>query len=285
MSIGLKLSKLSYEVVNNVQSAVNLSGDAVKKGVELVYDLVKAPDHLSSVAVSVDSKHSQNTANTAAASSDFTTQLAALEWRGVVRELEPGGAVISYNTALSHGKVDMSASPNRLADASGVQTEGGFSKFRLDTSILQPISGLTALYAGFSMQRSNKYLEASERFYAGGPLGVRAYGWGDAVGSEGELLKLEVREKLDAQTTLAAFYDWGQVRKMVAANNTEAASANSVMLKGYGLSLGYELNRNTTVKGTWARRQGSAPDPINAPMSPEGEYDRNRVWLTMETRF
>ena len=285
LAVGVKLSKLTYEVVSGVQSALYVSGDAMKKGVELVYDLVKAPDHVSSMALSLESKDFHNTANNPVYSNDYMSRVAALQWKGVVRELEPGGAVMSYDTLFAHGNVDMSDSPSRLADANGAQTDGEFSKWRLGGSILQPISGMTSLFAGLSLQRANKYLDSSERFYLGGPYGVRAYGWGEGVGSEGEMLKFEVRQKLDASTTLTGFYDWGQVRSIHASNNMDAAQVGSVMLKGYGLSLGYEIDRQTILRGTWARRQGSGPDPANSPLNSDGEYDRNRFWLTMETRF
>lgn len=285
LGVGVKLSKLTYDVVSGVQSALYVSGDAMKKGVELVYDLVKAPDHMSSVALSLDNKDFHNAASNPVYSNDYMTRVTSLQWKGVVRELEPGGAVMSYDSVFSRGTVDMSDSPSRMADAQGAQTDGDFAKWRLGGSILQPMSGMTSLFAGLSLQRANKYLDSSERFYLGGPYGVRAYGWGEGVGSEGEMLKLEVRQKLDAQTTLTGFYDWGQVRSIHAANNMDASQVDSVMLKGYGMSLGYEIDRQTTLKGTWARRQGSGPDPMDGPLNPDGQYDRNRFWLTMETRF
>ena len=285
LGVGVKLSKLTYDVVSGVQSALYVSGDAMKKGVELVYDLVKAPDHVSSVALSLDNKDFHNAASNPVYSNDYMTRVTSLQWKGVMRELEPGGAVMSYDSVFSRGTVDMSGSPSRVADANGAQTDGDFAKWRLGGSILQPMSGMTSLFAGLSLQRANKYLDSSERFYLGGPYGVRAYGWGEGVGSEGEMLKLEVRQKLDAQTTLTGFYDWGQVRSIHAANNMDASQVDSVMLKGYGLSLGYEIDRQTTLKGTWARRQGSGPDPMDGPLNSDGQYDRNRFWLTMETRF
>ena len=130
------------------------------------------------------------------------------------------------------------------------------------------------------MQRSRKNLDPSERFYLGGPNGVRAYGVGEGYGSEGELATLEFRQRLSASTTIAEFYDWGRARL----TNDRAAANNNTSLSGYGVSIAQEIGKDTTIKGTWARSHGKNT-PL--PTSPNGNdnVDRNRFWLSMETRF
>jgi len=59
---------------------------------------------------------------------------------------------------------------------------------------------------------------------------------------------------------------------------------NTTTLSGYGVSIAQEVGKNTTLKGTWARSHGNN-NPL--PTSPNGgdNVDRNRFWLSMETRF
>jgi hemolysin activation/secretion protein len=204
----------------------------------------------------------------------MTSSVPSLEWKGLLREMIPGGAVFSYSTTYAHGQVDTSGASTMGGLA---VPEGIFSKFRFDGTVLQPLGGLGSVLGRLTFQKSDKNLDPSERLYLGGPLGVRAYGIGDGVGSEGGLLSLEYRQRLAAGTTLSEFYDWGGVRQV---DDTRAAT----LLKGYGLSLSQDLGDGVSLKATWARTAGQHPEPT-LPQDGDGQYDRNRFWLSMETRF
>jgi len=138
---------------------------------------------------------------------------------------------------------------------------------------MQPLGGLGSVFAGITLQRSNRNLDPSERFYLGGPMGVRAYGMGEGAGSEGEIATLEFRQRLGANTTLSEFYDWGRVRL------TQEATTSST-LSGVGVSLSHQMGNGVTLKGTWARStDNNTPLPLN-PGSNDN-VDRNRFWLSM----
>jgi hypothetical protein len=91
--------------------------------------------------------------------------------------------------------------------------------------------------------------------------------------------------KLTANTTLAEFYDWGQVRPWHNDTGTGAPAENKAVLQGYGLSLSTKLDSGITLKGTWAHRLGNEPNTSAMPRGHNGQYDRNRFWVSMETRF
>ena len=202
LKLGANASAVNYDVVNGLQTAVNLSGDALKKGVQIAYDLVSNPAESSTLALRFDTKKLHTLAANTADSAYYNTQVMGIEFRGFEREMAPGGAVLTYDAILSQGKVDMNGSPNQAADLSSEQTGGSFSKLRFSGTILQPLSGFNVFYAGLSVQRANKNLDASEKMYIGGPLGVRAYGVGEGIGSDGEVASLEFRQKLTAGRVL-----------------------------------------------------------------------------------
>jgi hemolysin activation/secretion protein len=273
LKFGVNLSKLNYEVTQHLETAIYQSGDAAKKGVDLIYQLVNEPGHISNLGLHRVSKTINSIGLDLTNSSSMNSHVSTLEWRGVFREMMPGGAVFSYGTAYSRGDVDTSGS----STMGGLTVpEGPFAKLRFDGTLLQPLGGLGSVFGRLSIQTSDKNLDPSERFYLGGPTGVRAYGVGEGIGSKGELLTLEFRQRLAAGTTLAEFYDWGGVRQ-------RDSESPKTVLKGYGLSLSQDMGGGTTLKGTWARSSGQ-PDPA-LPQNNNDQYDRNRFWLSMESRF
>jgi hemolysin activation/secretion protein len=284
LSVGASVAKLNYDIVNNLQNAVYVSGDTVKKGFQAMYDLVSDSSETSRIGLIYDTKSITNLALNYSDSEIYTSKSTGLVFKGQVRELVPGGAVLTYDTVYSHGQVNMAGSPNFAADASGEKTDGSFSKLRVYGSILQPLSGTNALFGSLTMQFASKNLDGSEKMYLGGPLGVRAYGVGEGAGSDGRLATLELRQKLGLKTTLAEFYDWGQIRPYHDGSFTPS-SVNNTTLKGIGFSLSHEFDSGVSMKGTWARREGPTPDASSMPHGHDGQFDRNRFWLTMESRF
>ena len=285
LRLGANVSAMNYDVVNGLQTAVNLSGDAIKKGVQVAYDLVNNPSELSTVALRLDTKNINTNAANHADSAYYDTRVMGIEFKGVEREMTPGGAVFTYDAIFSKGNVDMNGSPNQAADLSGEKTAGDFAKLRWTSTWLQPLGGVNSMFVGLTLQRANKNLDGSEKMYLGGPLGVRAYGVGEGMGSDGELMSIEFRQKLSAGTTLSEFYDVGHVRPWHDGNAPGAPAKNGAMLKGMGLSLAHKFETGIMLKGTWAHRLGEEPDSSSMPRGHDGHYDRNRFWLTMESRF
>jgi hemolysin activation/secretion protein len=285
LKLGANLSSFNFDVVNDLQNAVNLSGDGIKKGLLLAYDLVNSPNQLSTLGLHYDVKSIHTTAATFTDSAYYDTKVMGIKFKGFEREMVPGGAVFSYDAMFSKGTVDMAGSPNEAADLSGEQTAGEFSKFRLSASVFQPLGGVHAFYTGLTLQRASKNLDGSEKIYLGGPLGVRAYGVGEGMGSDGELVTFEFRQKLTANTTLSEFYDRGHVRAWHDGSAPGAPANNSATLQGYGLSLTHRLDTGATLRGTWAHRLGDEPDTAAMPRGHSGQYDRNRFWVSLESRF
>lgn len=285
LKVAASMSNLNYNAVNGLQTAVNVSGDAIKMGVQLAYQLVNAPGELSTVSLEVDNKKIHTTALNYTDSAYYDTRVMGIRFKGIEREMTPGGAVFTYDAVFSKGNVDMNGSPNQAADLSGENTAGAFSKLRWSSTLLQPLGGINAMFAGLTLQRANKNLDGSEKMYLGGPLGVRAYGVGEGMGSDGELLNIEFRQKLSAGTTLSEFYDVGHIRPWHDDNSPGAPAKNGTVLRGMGLSLVSKFENGIMLKGTWAHRLGQDPDASSMPAGHDGHYDRNRFWLSLESRF
>ncbi len=285
LKLGAQLSSFNYDVVNDLQTAVNLSGDGLKKGLILAYDFVNNASEMSSLGLTYDIKSLNTTAVNSADSAYYDTRVMGIKFKGFERELAPGGAVFTYDATLSKGSVDMDGSPNQAADLAAENTGGDFAKLRLSLSVLQPLSGAHSFYTGLTLQRADKNLDASEKIYLGGPLGVRAYGVGEGMGSDGEMLNFEFRQKLAANTTLSEFYDWGRVRAWHDNSAPGAPANNTSTLQGVGVSLAHRFDAGITLKGTWARKLGDEPDTAAMPRGHSGQYDRNRFWFSMESRF
>jgi hemolysin activation/secretion protein len=285
LKLGANFSAFNYDVVNGLQTAVNLSGDAIKKGVLVAIDLANNPSEVSTLGLHYDVKKLNTTAVTYADSAYYDTKVMGIQFKGMAREMAPGGSVFTYDAMVSSGNVDMNGSPNKAADLSGEQTGGAFSKLRFNGTILQPLSGINAMFGGLTIQRANKNLDGSEKIYLGGPMGVRAYGVGEGMGSDGELATFELRHKLSAGTTLSEFYDWGHVRPWHNGSASGAPVVNTAILQGYGLSLASKFESGITLKGTWAHRLGNDANTAAMPRGHDGQYDRNRFWMSLESRF
>lgn len=275
LKLGARVSDLSYEVVETVQNATYASGEAVKKGLFLAYELVNTPAEYSSLGLRYDTAKLRNQGMGLNESAYYDTRVMGIEFKGFEREMAPGGAVFTYDARLSKGEVDMAGSPNQQADLQDENTGGTFTKFLFSGSILQPLGGINSAYLGLTLQHANKNLDASEKLYLGGPMGIRAYGVGEGAASKGQIATFELRQRLSAKTTLAEFYDVGRVRAWQdASGNTQPAAS----LSGAGMSLSHKLDSGINLKATWARRTGDTPDNIDA-------HDRNRFWLSIDTRF
>jgi hypothetical protein len=85
------------------------------------------------------------------------------------------------------------------------------------------------------------------------------------------------------------FYDWGQITAVnhvnTAPSGAELTPLNAYSLHGYGVSVSWAAPFGAQVKGTWARRLGSNPNPTAAGLDQDGSLDLDRFWLTASLPF
>ena len=195
-------------------------------------------------------------------------------------------APVSASLTLTGGTLDLDDSPTQSSDASTTQTDGLFHKLRYSVSRTQVLDEVLSLSMAISGQLADRNLDASEKFYLGGPSGVRAYPVNEGSGSYGQLINLELRYRLPLGFTLSVFTDHGRVQVNRNNSYSGASSLNSYSMKGRGVSLAWqpwrEKGYGPSLKLTYARRIGENPNPASTGLDQDGSLLRERLWLSAE---
>lgn len=283
--MGLNASAMSYEVVVGEQGMVGAVGRAMTQGMEWIYPLLREDDRSATVTLTADNKNFQNTSAQGLVMSDYNAKVMTAQVSGFYRDLNPGGGTGTYALQLSHGIINLDGSLSQQTDATTVQTEGIFNKIRLNGSWQQPITTQTSALVSVSGQLADKNLDSSEKMQLGGMNGVRAYPTGEGSGTDAQLIQLEIKHQLESGINMAAFYDWGQVWLAHDPSYPGGPQHNRNVYKGFGASIGYTTEDGINIKATWARKDGSNPNPTQTGNDQDGTRDRNRYWLQVTLPF
>ena len=284
LRLGINASRLQYQLVSSDFSALGANGTSDSAGIDASYPLLRSRTRNVYASFSADSKHFSNS-SAGVAVSVYSNKPVSIGLNGNAFDEFGGGGANSASLLLTYGNINLNGSPNQASDAATVQAAGAYSKWRYAVSRQQMLSDSLALYAALAGQWTNKNLDSSEKFYLGGASGVRAYPSSEGGGALGQLLNLELRQRLAGGLNLTAFYDFGHVT-VNADNHINGASAlGGFSLKGAGLSLGWQMNSGASVKATLARRIGANPNPTAAGMDQDGSMTKNRFWLTASLPF
>jgi hemolysin activation/secretion protein len=283
--MGLNASAMSYEVVVGEQGMVGAVGRAITQGMEWVYPLLRADDRSATVTLAADTKKFENTSAQGLLMSDYSAKVLSAQVAGFYRDLNPGGGTGTYALQLSHGNINLDGSLSQQTDKSGPNTAGTFNKIRLNSSWQQALTTKTSAFVSYTGQLTDKNLDSSEKMQLGGMNGVRAYPTGEGSGSEAQLIQFELRHQLESGISLATFYDWGQVWLQNNPNFPGGPQDNMHIYKGFGASVGYTLDNGISFKATWARKDGSNPNPTQTGNDQDGTRDRNRYWLQVNVPF
>lgn len=282
--MGISTSLMKYEVIAGDMGIVGSVGQAVTQGLDLIYPWIRESYHAVTVTLSADQKKYENKSNQRVVISDYEAQVISAQVSGLMKDPQLG-AVGSYWVQFSQGKLNLDGSPNKTADQMGANTAGNLSKVKVNASWEQTLDTRTSAFVSYTAQVASKNLDASEKIQLGGANGVRAYPTGEGVGSDAQLVSLELRHKLDSGVSIAGFYDWGQIRQQHDASFAGAPLNNQYSLKGLGVSVGYTTEDGVNFKATAARRVGTNPNPTQSGSDQDGTYDRNRYWLQVWVPF
>ena len=284
--MGVNASSMNYKVIVGDQGMVGAFGEAITKGLEWVYPLLRADDRSATVTLAADTKKFQNTSAQGLVMSDYEAKVMSAQVSGFYRDLNPGGGTGTYSLQLSHGNINLDGSLSQQTDKNTVKTEGEFNKLRLNGTWQQAITTSTSTFVSYTGQLSDKNLDSSEKMQLGGMNGVRAYPTGEGSGSDGQMVQFELRHQLESGINMAAFYDWGQVYLQHNPDYPGGPANNRNIYKGIGASVGYTTEDGINIKATWARKIGNNPNPnpINGN-DQDGTRDRNRYWLQVTLPF
>ncbi|KDB08767.1 Polypeptide-transport-associated domain protein ShlB-type [Burkholderia sp. lig30] len=282
--VGVNASHLDYRLVTDDFEALNARGYSNTVGLEASYPLVRARQRNLYLVLNYDHKTYDNEASEITTSRYFDDTL-SVGLSGNLFDGLGGGGANTASMMLTGGSLNLGQSPTQPADAMTLRTAGTFLKMRYAMSRQQVLTDALSAVATLSGQVASKNLDSSEKFYLGGPGGVRAYPIGEGGGSDGQLINLELRWRLRYGVSLSGFYDWGHVTVNHDNNFPGASPLNSYQLQGAGLGVQWQPGRGVNLGVTWAHRIGANPNATAFGKDQDGSHISNRVWLTGSLSF
>lgn len=293
LRLGANLSYMTYRNVLSDFAAAEPKGLSTVLGITALYPLIRSRTRNVYLNAELDQKYFNNQSRGLggefATSSDYRINVLYLSVNGNQYDGWGGGGLSGGALNLGIGSVKLSNSPSYAYDQSGYQTHGGYSRLRWNLNRTQTLNGKTSFYVAASGQFASKNLDSSEKFFLGGPYGVRAYPNNEGSGSEGKMLNIELRYQIVEQLNVAAFYDWGQItqnkRNLTGDEGNPLSALNSFNLSGYGLQLSWRGGIPASINFIWARRLGANPNPTASGADQDGSNSPNRFWLTASIPF
>lgn len=282
--VGANASHLDYQIVTREFAALDAHGAADTFGFDASYPLLRSRNTNLYFTFNGEENRFKNK-SAGETTTDYSVRSVTAGLYGNRYDTFFGGGVTSASLQLLQGQVDLSGSPNELADSLTTRTDGSFNMLRMSASRLQVITQRFSVFANLSAQMASKNLDSSRKLYLGGSQSIRAYPENEAGGSEGMLLNVEGRTSITQSIHLTTFVDWGRVRINKDNDIVGAVARNEVTLKGAGVSVGWVSDFGLSLKGTYARRIGDNPNPTPAGQDQDGTLEKNRVWLQASMSF
>jgi len=289
LRIGSNATYLEYKVITNEFKSLGPNGHSAGFGLEASYPIYRSRDKNLNLDFDYDVKAFKNNTITEV-TSDYYTRIFSTSLSGdFVDQWLLDGATNNAKFVFDHGKNDLKNSPNYVTDISNSHTHGIFNRAQLSFRRDQFLKNDYTLVIKGSGQFTDHNLDSSQKFYLGGPTGVRAYPSSEGSGSEGYLLNLELKKDLPFNLTGSIFYDQGYVRQNV--DNFDASGVvinalNTYKLKGYGLEFTWRGPLKTNVFFTYAKRDGTNPNRVqDTGKDQDGTLYKDIFWLRAVASF
>ena len=289
LRIGSNATYLEYKVITIEYKSLEPVGHSAGFGLEASYPIYRSRDRNLNLDFDYDTKVFQNNTNTEV-TSDYYTRIFSTSLSGdFVDQWLLDGATNNAKFIFDHGKNDLKTSQNFATDISNSHTHGIFNRAQFSFRRDQFLKNDYTLVIKGSGQWTDHNLDSSQKFYLGGPTGVRAYPASEGSGSEGYLLNLELKKDLPFNLTGSIFYDEGYVRQNV--DNLDARGdviniLNSYKLKGYGLEFSWRGPLKTNVFFTYAKRDGTNPNRVqDSGKDQDGTLYKDVFWLRAVASF
>ncbi|WP_061289352.1 ShlB/FhaC/HecB family hemolysin secretion/activation protein [Azotobacter vinelandii] len=146
------------------------------------------------------------------------------------------GGVTGFALTYTHGDLNIDSGDVERLDAATARTQGSFNKWNPAILRLQRLTERLSLYIHLQAQLSDGNLDSAEKFWLGGPYGVRAYPQGEATGDQGWLANIELRYALTPAWQFSTFIDHGEVHLN---EDTWDAGDNHRRLSGAGVGISW----------------------------------------------
>lgn len=191
---------------------------------------------------------------------------------GVAMDTVLGGGSTSFSVGLISGSLTLDDAATKAKDqsASGLKTDGGYTKMSMNLARTQTIYQNLSLYAGAYGQWADKNLDSAEQISLGGPSAVRAWQNGDSNGDRGFVSTAELRYTLDGvgklpgSLQLAGFIDYGYA--VLHSDPIPGSTDNTRNLAGAGFGVSWFDANDFYVKSTVAWKTSGETKPADSPM-------------------
>lgn len=168
------------------------------------------------------------------------------------QQLDPKTSV-DFDATLTHGRLSLDSLRARVLDTMGGDTEGSFTKFTFDGTLVRSLGHRTDVMEKVSGQLANHNLDGSEQLYLGGANAIRAYPQGEGSGDDGFTSTTEFRYYTDIPgLTFSTYFDIGHAKL------SHDGRAGSETLKGWGLAASYQRPGDWFARLDYARRIGES---------------------------
>ena len=282
--VGVNASALDYKIISGTFAPLGGYGSAQTVGLESSYPLIRSRSANLYVSANADYRQFSNSSS-GTLISQYNVMDYSVSMYGNRFDSFAGGGANTASLTLVTGNVDLANSPNQASVASSRGAQGSFTKIRYNATRNQYLLEDTSLFGSITGQFTNQNLDSSEQFYLGGAYGVRAYPTSEGAGSTGQLLTVELRQKLPQNIVAALFYDYGRLNQNANNNINGASSINQYALQGAGLSLGWRPVKAAYLNITYAHRIGTNPNPTLTGNDQDGTQTINRFWLSASYAF
>ncbi|NTW51357.1 MAG: ShlB/FhaC/HecB family hemolysin secretion/activation protein [Chlorobiaceae bacterium] len=280
----LSWTGMNYKLQEELKS-LDYKGDSSVIAGGLSYPLVK--NRTTTVLLGIDyaDKHLTDSQN-GNGLRDKTVKVGNLSLSALHFDNWLGGGSTSAKLGLSHGDFHES-NPLAIIDANLSGTQGGFTTMTAGLSRLQRVADRVTLNLSWSSQYAFDNLDSSERFFLGGPDGVRAYAVGEASGDSGHLLNADLRYQLPVpagwgKMQIGGFYDAGHITintNRFAGDVVSATNKNEYWLQGAGVSMNWQIAGNYVIRGSWAHTIGDNAGRSALGLNSDGKSNNSRFWL------
>ena len=268
----LRHSRVDYRL-GDTFAALDATGQATTSGLSLQYPLIRSRTQNLDLALGFESKKLRDDIDAVSTHVPKTTKLWNLSLSG--NSQESSGSVNSFSLTYTRGHLGINDETVAASDAATACTAGEFSKITLSLQRRQYISERLQLNLSLNGQFADGNLDSSEKFYLGGPTGIRAYPQGESPGDEGYRVSAELRLRLGRPSPSHALFALGYIdcgAVTVNKNPWPGAGTNHRFLKGAGLGLLWTCEQNYAIRLDYAWKLGHEP----AVSEPDAS---GRFWL------
>jgi hemolysin activation/secretion protein len=282
----LSYSPMRYEMRRDL-IALNVRGHGQTIDAGLSFPMIRS--RLANVTATADYERKElSDSMQGVGISDKTINGGTIGLKGYIYDKFNGGGYNSWSASVTSGTLN-----EREADLSLSQTGGGFMHANFGLSRLQRLNDTVSMNLSWTSQVSPGNLDSSEKFYLGGPYGVRAYPVGEASGDAGQMVNVDLRVNLPMPARygtlqITGFYDAGQITMHINpwTNSIQTKTGeNTYWLQGAGAELTYLYNNRVSVKGGWAHVIGDNPGLNLEGLDSENKKESDRIWLLVTLFF